>query len=92
MKNPAASAGDVRDVHSIPGLGRSPWRRAGQPTPVLLPGQSPWTRGTWRTTVHGVARSQTLLKRLCTAHMILFAHKDPIIREERLLLISPSAC
>ena len=28
---------------SIPGSGRFPWRRAWQPTPVFLPGESPWT-------------------------------------------------
>ena len=27
----------------VPELGRSPWRRAWQPTPVFLPGESPWT-------------------------------------------------
>ena len=26
-----------------PWLGKIPWRRAWQPTPVFLPGQSPWT-------------------------------------------------
>ena len=31
------------DLSSIPGLGRFPWRRAWQPTPVSLPGESPWT-------------------------------------------------
>ena len=31
------------DLGSIPGLGRSPWRRAWQPTPVFLPEESPWT-------------------------------------------------
>ena len=31
------------DLGSIPGLGRFPWRRAWQPTPVFLPGESPWT-------------------------------------------------
>ena len=31
------------DLGSIPGLGRFPWRRAQQPTPVFLPGESPWT-------------------------------------------------
>ena len=31
----------VGDLGSIPRLGRFPWRRAGQPTPVLLPGESP---------------------------------------------------
>jgi len=40
VKNPPANAGDVRDVVLIPALGRSPWRRKGQPTLVLLPGKS----------------------------------------------------
>ena len=34
VKNPSAS---VTDVGSIPGLGRSPWSRKWQPTPVYLP-------------------------------------------------------
>ena len=37
VENPPANAGDTS---SIPGLGRSPWRRNWQPTPVFLPGQS----------------------------------------------------
>ena len=40
------SASNVGDLGSIPGLGRSPWRRAWQPTPVFLPGESPWTEET----------------------------------------------
>ena len=44
VKNLPANAGDRRDVGSIPGLGRSPGR--GQPTPVFLPGESPWTEKT----------------------------------------------
>ena len=40
VKNPPANAGDVRTVVLIPALGRSPWRRKGQPTLVLLPGTS----------------------------------------------------
>ena len=40
VKNLPASAGDVRDTGSIPGLERFPWRRAWQPTPVFLPGES----------------------------------------------------
>ena len=31
------------DLGLIPGWGRSPWRRAWQPTPVFWPGESPWT-------------------------------------------------
>ena len=40
VKNPPDSAGDARDLGSIPGLGRFPWRRKWQPTPVFLPGKS----------------------------------------------------
>ena len=52
VKNPPAKAGDIRDTGLIPGLGRSPWRRAWQPTALLMPresqgqrrlaGYSPW--------------------------------------------------
>ena len=38
IKNLSASAGDVRDVGSIPKSGKIPWRRVQQPTPVFLPG------------------------------------------------------
>ena len=34
------SAYNVGDVDSIPGLGRFPWRRKWQPTPVFLPGEA----------------------------------------------------
>ena len=37
------SACNAGDLGSIPGLGRSPGGRAWQPTPVFLPGESPWT-------------------------------------------------
>ena len=56
IKNSPANAGDIRDAGSIPGLGRSPG--GGQPTPVLLPGESHGQR-IRAATVHGVAKSQT---------------------------------
>ena len=37
VKNTPANAGDCG---LIPGWGRSPWRKARQPTPVFLPGDS----------------------------------------------------
>ena len=37
-------------------VGKIPWRRAWQPTPVF-----PMDRGAWQATVHGVAKSQTWL-------------------------------
>ena len=45
VKNSPANAGDIRDVGSIPELGRFPWRRVWQPTLVFLPGESLWTEG-----------------------------------------------
>ena len=40
VKNRPANAGDIRHVGSIPQLGRSPWRRPWQLTPVFLPAES----------------------------------------------------
>ena len=37
------SACNAADLGSVPELGRPPWRREWLPTPVLLPGESPWT-------------------------------------------------
>ena len=39
VKNPPASAGDVRREFN-PWLGKIPWRRAWQPTSVFLPRES----------------------------------------------------
>ena len=36
ISKPPASAGDPRDMGSIPGSGRSLWKRKWQPTPVFL--------------------------------------------------------
>ena len=41
VKNLPANAGDVRERCSFdPKIGKIPWRRAWQPTPVFLPGDS----------------------------------------------------
>ena len=40
VKNLPANTGDVREIGLIPGSGRFPWRRASQPTPVFLPGET----------------------------------------------------
>ena len=34
---------NARDLGLIPWVGKIPWRRRWQPTPVFLPGESPWT-------------------------------------------------
>ena len=46
VKNPSANAGDVRDVGSIPELGRSPGVRNGTPLQYSCPENSV-DRGTW---------------------------------------------
>ena len=60
VKNPSASAGDIRDVGSIPGLGRSPGRGHGYPLQYSFPENS-MDRGAWRAIVIGVAKSWTRL-------------------------------
>ena len=57
------SAGDARDAGLISGSGRSPWRRAWQPTPVFLPGES-FDRGSWQAAVRGIVESWKQLKGL----------------------------
>ena len=44
-----------------PWVGKIPWRRAWQPTPVFLL-ENPMDRGAWWAAVHMVAESQTQLK------------------------------
>ena len=39
-ENPPANAGDLRNVHLIPGFGRFPWKMKRQSTHVFLPGKS----------------------------------------------------
>ena len=43
VKNPPANAGRYKRPGFDPWLWKIPWRRAQQPSPVLLPGGSPWT-------------------------------------------------
>jgi len=54
VKNPPANSGDIKRHGFNPWVGKMPWRRKWQPTPVFLPGD-PTERGAWRATVHRVA-------------------------------------
>ena len=58
VKNPSASAGDVRDVGSIPGLGRFPGRGHGNPLQYSCL-ENPMDRGAWWATVNGLTKSWT---------------------------------
>ena len=55
VKNLPASAGDRRDVGFHPQVGKIPWRKSQQPTPVFLP-EKLMDRGAWQATVHGVLK------------------------------------
>ena len=65
VKNPPANAGDVRDLGSIPGSGKSPGGENDNPIQYSCLENSV-DRGTWRVTVHGVAKNQTRLSNLTT--------------------------
>ena len=57
VKNLPASAGDLRCQRRgfVARVGKIPWRRTWQPTPVFLL-ENPMDRGVWRATVHGSQR------------------------------------
>ena len=58
VKNPHANAGNVRDVGSVPGLGRSSGGGHGKPLQYSCL-ENPMDGGAWKATVHGVAKSQS---------------------------------
>jgi len=55
VKNPSASAGDVRDVGLIPESGRAPGGGHGNPLQYSYP-ENYMDRGAWRAIVHGLQR------------------------------------
>ena len=61
LKNLPASARDIRDVGSIPGLGKSPGEGNGNPFQYSCL-ENPMDREDWWATVHGVSKSCTWLK------------------------------
>jgi len=63
VKNPPENAGDIRDLGSIPGLGRSPGGGHGNPLQYACL-ENPMDRGAWESTVHSVTKSPTQLEQL----------------------------
>ena len=57
VKNSPAKAGDIEDVGSIPGLGRSPGVGPGNPLQYCL--VNLLDRGDWQATVYSITQSQT---------------------------------
>ena len=79
VKNLPAKAGDVRGQGQIPGSGRSPGGRHGNPLHSSCL-ENPMDRGAWRATVHRTAQSRTQLKQLslyaCIEDVLHFSAKS----------------
>ena len=56
IKNPPVKVGDLRDIGSIPGWGRSTGGGHGNPLQYTFL-ENPMDRGAWQATVHGVKES-----------------------------------
>ena len=65
VKSMPTDTGDIRDVGSIPGLGRSPGGGDGNSLQYSCL-EDPMDRESWGATVHSVTKSQTRLKQLST--------------------------
>ena len=61
IKKLLANAGDVRDVGSIPGSGRSHGVGHGNPFQYFCL-ENPMNRGAWQAMFHGVTKNWTQLK------------------------------
>ena len=93
IKNLPANAGDSRDVSLISGLGKSP--EVGNDTPVQYSClENSISRRAWWATIHGTAKSRTLLSKLhaynsiikrneSLAHATMWSKVDNIMLSER---------
>ena len=84
VKNPLASAGDIRNAGSIPGLGRCPGGGHGNPLQYSCL-ENPMDRRAWQATIHRIARSQTQLKQLSTHARIRNLYSNKIFSEAHYL-------
>ena len=88
VKNPLANAGDIRDMGSIPGLGRSPGGGHDNPFQHSCL-ENLMDRGAWQVVVHRVAKSGARLKWLsmyASKHMHIHASAESSLNH--LLLIT----
>ena len=65
VQNTLVKTGNIRDTGSIPGSGGSPGGGRGNLLQYSCL-ENPMDRGAWPTAVHGIAKSQTQLKRFST--------------------------
>ena len=92
VKSSPANAGDLKRCGFDPWVGKIPWKKAWQPTPVFLPGESPWTEEAGGLqSIHRVTQSRTRLKQFSmNAHprqiykvVLIFAvqHSDSVLHK-----------
>ena len=77
-----ASACNVGDLGSIPGLGRSPGEGNGNPLQDSCL-ENPMDRGVWWATVHGVAKSRTWLSDFTFTHYAEYIMRNAGLEEAR---------
>ena len=82
VKNPPAK---TEDMGLIPGLGRSPEERNGNPLQYSRP-ENPMDRGAWRATVHRVAKELDTTER--TWILLVFSDKNPTLLRPVCLIVS----
>ena len=81
VTNWPANAEDIRNLDSIPGLGRSPRGEHGSPLQHSCL-ENPSDKGAWQAIVHRIINSQTWLKRL-SMHKYVLMFFLSAIREEK---------
>ena len=78
VKNLPANAGDTGDSVSIPGPGRSPGGRNGNPLQYCCL-ENPTDRGAWWATVHGVTKQLSMHTLGIQAEFLLWLRKEVLI-------------
>ena len=90
-KNTTASAEDIRDVGSIPGLERSPGGQHGNPLQDSCL-EKPMDRGDWRATVHRGRKELDMTEATLQAHNPIFRNKLNVSAKMQLDKCSLAVC
>ena len=90
VKDLPANAGNIRDVDSIPGSGRSPGGAHGNPLQYSCL-KNPTDRGVWQATVHMVAKSRTQLKQFSIHVHRELSNGRSRLEKRKMLISAPAA-
>ena len=81
-KESTCNAGDLGLLN--PWVGKIPWRRKWQPTPVCLPGEFHGQSGARQFAIHGVAKSQDMTEQLTHYSCYYYSTRKKALRTETL--------